>query len=138
MQASHAPEQVVLQQTPSTQLPLAHWLVPVHAPPLASFAAHELPLQYALEAQSASAAHVDGQEALLPLHIYGAHEGLPEDPAATLVHVPTDPDTLQASHEPEHAVLQQYPSMQLPLAHVLLPAQAVPLAVFATHDEPLQ
>jgi hypothetical protein len=45
LQASHAPEQTVLQQTPSTQLPLEHWLLPVHADPSASFATQAVPLQ---------------------------------------------------------------------------------------------
>jgi hypothetical protein len=35
------PPQAVLQHTPSTQLPLAHWLAPVHAVPLLSFGTHE-------------------------------------------------------------------------------------------------
>ena len=35
-QASHCPSQAVLQQSPSTQLPLAHWLFDVQRPgPLA-------------------------------------------------------------------------------------------------------
>jgi hypothetical protein len=45
LQASHAPEQAELQQTPSTQLPLEHWLAPVHAAALASFATQLVPLQ---------------------------------------------------------------------------------------------
>jgi hypothetical protein len=32
LQASQAPLQAVLQQTPSTQLPLAHWLAEVQEP----------------------------------------------------------------------------------------------------------
>jgi hypothetical protein len=40
LHASHAPLQAVLQQTPSTQLPLPHWLAAVHVPPLSSFSTH--------------------------------------------------------------------------------------------------
>lgn len=31
--ASHCPPQAVLQQNPSTQLPVAHWLLAVHIDP---------------------------------------------------------------------------------------------------------
>ncbi len=44
-QAWQVPPHAVLQQTPSTQLPLEHWLLPVHAEPWASFATHALPEQ---------------------------------------------------------------------------------------------
>jgi hypothetical protein len=44
-QAWHWPPQAVLQQTPSTQLPLPHWLAAVHAPPLASLGTHAPALQ---------------------------------------------------------------------------------------------
>jgi hypothetical protein len=67
--------------------------------------------------QLASLEQVDGHDALLPLHTYGEHDGLPELPAAMLVQVPTEPATLHASHAPPQAVLQQNPSMQLPLLH---------------------
>ncbi len=44
--ASHDPPHAVLQQNPSTQFPVAHWLLAVHAVPCVSFAAHWLePLQ---------------------------------------------------------------------------------------------
>ena len=43
--ASHAPAHAVLQQYPSTQLPLAHWFDAMHAAACASFATHALPLQ---------------------------------------------------------------------------------------------
>ncbi len=45
LQASQLPLHAVLQQTPSTQLPLVHWLLPVHAVPFASFATQAVPLQ---------------------------------------------------------------------------------------------
>jgi hypothetical protein len=60
--------------------------------------------------QSASTEQDDGHDVLLPLHTYGAHEGLPEDPANASMHVPTEPETLQAWHAAPQAVLQQTPS----------------------------
>jgi hypothetical protein len=41
--AVHAPWQAVLQQTPSTQNPLEHWLLAEHASPLANVTAKHLP-----------------------------------------------------------------------------------------------
>jgi hypothetical protein len=38
--ASQAPVQAELQHTPSTQLPLRHWLLAVHARPLDGFGTH--------------------------------------------------------------------------------------------------
>jgi hypothetical protein len=84
----HAPAQGVSQQTPSTQLPNAHWLgiAGLHAAPLAFFA-RQLPpgpLQYVPPAQSRSvlqvleqapAAHTNGAQACVadvqvpPLHV---------------------------------------------------------------------
>ena len=46
LQASQAPPHAVLQHTPSTQLPLPHWLAALHTAPLFSFGTHApLPLQ---------------------------------------------------------------------------------------------
>ena len=44
-QAWHWPEHAVLQQTPSTQLALVHWLAPVQAEPFASFGTQAPALQ---------------------------------------------------------------------------------------------
>jgi hypothetical protein len=44
-QAWHWPLQLVLQQTPSTQLPLPHWLAAVQAPPLPFFGTQAPALQ---------------------------------------------------------------------------------------------
>ena len=54
-------------------------------------------------------------------------------PAATGLHVPTLPATLQASQEPPHAVLQQTPSTQLPLPHWLAAEHVAPLVFFGAH-----
>jgi hypothetical protein len=48
------------------------------------------------------------------------------------------PGTLQASHAPPQAVLQQTPSTQLPLPHSLAAVQLVPLVSLATQTPPLQ
>jgi hypothetical protein len=45
LQASQAPAQAVLQQTPSTQLPEPHWLAAVHVALLAFLATQVVPLQ---------------------------------------------------------------------------------------------
>jgi hypothetical protein len=45
LQASQAPPQAVLQQTPSTQLPEPHWLAAVHVTPLGFLATQVVPLQ---------------------------------------------------------------------------------------------
>ena len=52
-----APLQAVLQHTPSTQLPLAHWYASVHAVPLLSFGTHEPAGQWLPEVQSLSSVH---------------------------------------------------------------------------------
>ena len=44
-QAWHCPPQLVLQHTPSMQLPLPHWLAAVQAPPFDSFGTHAPALQ---------------------------------------------------------------------------------------------
>jgi hypothetical protein len=45
LQASQEPPQAVLQHTPSTQLPLPHWLAPVQVTPLVFFETHAPALQ---------------------------------------------------------------------------------------------
>jgi hypothetical protein len=45
LHASQEPPQAVLQQTPSTQLPLPHWLAVEHAVPLPSLGTQAPPLQ---------------------------------------------------------------------------------------------
>ena len=62
------------QQTPSTQLPVAHWLPPVHATPLGfsvQLLVVPLPWQVLGARQSASEAQGELLQALLP-HTYGA------------------------------------------------------------------
>jgi hypothetical protein len=44
-QAWHWPPQAVLQQTPSTQLPLPHWFAAVQAPPFPILGVHAPALQ---------------------------------------------------------------------------------------------
>jgi hypothetical protein len=77
--ASHGPWQARSQQSPSAQIPLAHWFWLVHALPLACVAAHVPMLQKApCIAQSASVAqavehtplvHADGEQSTsMPRH----------------------------------------------------------------------
>jgi hypothetical protein len=58
LQALHVPMQAVLQQTPSTQLPLEHCAAAAHVAPLASVETHEPPEQKKPERQSLLPAHV--------------------------------------------------------------------------------
>jgi hypothetical protein len=63
-QLSHWVPQLVLQQTPPTQLPLVHAALPPQVAPL--FAAmHDPPTQKKPEAQSAGVPHVVGQPVVL-------------------------------------------------------------------------
>lgn len=90
LHASHWPEQAVSQQTPSMQLPDAHWVPATHAAPLPSFAMHSPPPQNVPDAQSVSAPQVVAQ--IVPAHLYGAqvvvasagHLPLPSQAAAAV------------------------------------------------------
>ena len=77
-------------------------------------------------AQSAEEVHDVGQDADAPLQTKLEPQRVP---AGKTVQVPTDPDTLQASQAPPHAVSQHTPSTQLPLAQLLPALQAVPFAL---------
>jgi hypothetical protein len=137
---SQAPPQLVLQQKPSTQLPLVHWTLLVQAFPLASVPVQLLDEQKLPPAHWAPLVQLVWQAAE-PLQTYGAHEGLPVLPAASTVQVPlieAPRATEQTSQAPPHAVLQQKPSTQLPLEHWLAAEHATPWAFLAVQVEPLQ
>jgi hypothetical protein len=104
LQAWQVPAHVELQQTPSMQLPLKHWLLSVHAEPLLS---RQVPAP---------------SQALPPVQALAGK--LSCWPAGTLTQVPTLPMTLHARHVPVHALLQHTPSTQLPLRHWLALEQA--------------
>jgi ribonuclease E len=57
-QAVQAPVQAVLQQNPSTQAPVAHWLAAVQVPPVAFFGVQVVPEQKSPAMQSVSAPQV--------------------------------------------------------------------------------
>jgi hypothetical protein len=59
------------------------------------------------------------------------HAGTPEVPDGTGVHVPAEPGWLQASQEPEQALLQQTPSTQKSDWHWLAPLQGCPGGLFS-------
>ena len=65
-QAWHCPPQAALQHTPSTHCPLAHWLAPAHAPPLARRGWQTPAAQKFPGPQS-------GLEVQLPRHACGPH-----------------------------------------------------------------
>jgi hypothetical protein len=100
LHAWHAVVHVLLQQTPSTQLPLRHWPSLEQVCPLVS--THALAPLPPLQALGATHALV-GKLSVCP-------EG-------RLVQVPTLPVTLHAWQMPLQALSQQTPSTQLPLAH---------------------
>jgi hypothetical protein len=119
-QASHWPVHALLQQTPSTQNPLAHAPLVPHAWPATSVPWHCPPLQNAPLEHSLVVVHVVGQLADVPEQTYGEHVGEPADPCAAVVQVPSAgaPSAFeQTSHDPEQDVLQHTPSTQLPVVH---------------------
>ena len=65
LHASHWPVHAALQQYPSAQMPLVHWLGPLQGPPFAFRGTHACPLQKLVPAQSASLAH-DLRQSLTP------------------------------------------------------------------------
>jgi hypothetical protein len=77
------------QHTPSMQKPLVHWFAPVHAWPLALLGTHDVPEQYALEAQSPSVVQVVLQ-AVAP-HAYRPQELVPP---ATQLPLPSQVEAL--------------------------------------------
>jgi hypothetical protein len=115
--AWHVPLQTALQQKPSTQLPLWHWLARVQAVP---FAASHAPA---------------------PLHSV-AHSLSGSVFTVTLPQVPFDPPVFAAEHAwhvPLQTALQQKPSTQLPLWHWFCAVHADPCASLGTHwPAPLQ
>jgi hypothetical protein len=106
LHAWQVPAQAELQQTPSTQLPLAHWLSCEQLWPLARRQAPE------------------------PLQVFGAVQGVVATrsgwPEGRKVQVPALPVMLHDMHVPLQLVLQQTPSTQLPERHWLLSVQAWP------------
>jgi hypothetical protein len=74
-----------------------------------------LALQYSPAAQPASFAQLVGHAAFTPSQTSGKQVGVPAEPAATGVHVPSTlapSDFAHTSHAPLHPALQQKPSAQ--------------------------
>jgi len=109
-----------------------------HVAPLVFFGTHEPALQKLPLTHWLSVVQVMGQLADEPLHMYGAHAGVPVLPAGEFVHVPSLPAALQESQAPEQALLQHTPSTQLPLVHWLLAEHTAPLDILGTHAPALQ
>jgi hypothetical protein len=110
---SQEPPQAALQQTPSAQKPLPHWLAAVHACP--AFSLH-IPV---------------GSQLFVPLQL-SASSAL-----FTATHVPPPP--VQAWQAPQEAMPQQWPSTQFPLVHSAAPEHVCPFALLhfpvASHDD---
>jgi hypothetical protein len=128
LHAWHGWSQAVSQHTPSTQCPELHSPELVQAPPCARSAwqVESLVRQYALRAQFASVAQAEPHAALEPVHTFGAQLGMPGEPAASSVQVPScvaPAICAHTSHGPPHVVSQQKPSTQPPaLAQTRQPA----------------
>lgn len=129
-QASQAPAQAVLQHTPSTQLPLRHWLAPPQDCP-SSLRGRQLPPSHQWpDAQAASLPQLTGQLRLAPEHTYGLQEGLPGFPLASCSQSPA---ALQASHPRGQLELQHAPATQAPEAHCESSEQLWPFARSGVH-----
>jgi hypothetical protein len=114
LHAWHALVQGEPQQTPSTQLPLAHWPFDAQTAPCGCPQA-PAPLQ------------VDGD-----VHVPGS-----TIPAGTFEQVPSEPATLHAWHVPAQDELQHTPSTQLPLVHWPPDVHTAPLDRRQTPDTQL-
>jgi len=68
---------------------------------------------------------------VLPLQKVSPHSAAGSVLTATVVHVPSAPDTLHASHVPLHAPSQHVPSTQKPDVHALAAPQLAAFAFFA-------
>jgi hypothetical protein len=85
-----------------------------------------------------SAVQLVGQLVVEPLHTYAPQLGVPCVPDASVVQVPTDPETLQASQAPPHALLQQTPSTHWFERQSEASEQVWPLPFLPTHTPPVQ
>jgi hypothetical protein len=110
LQALHVSVHALAQQTPSTQNPLPHSVPVVQGTPLGLRPVWHVPLasQYALAPEQRVEALVS------------------EAPAGRFTQLPSWPATLQPWQVPMHALLQQYPSTQLPLPQSVVAAQVWP------------
>lgn len=159
LHASHPPAHAVLQQTPSEQLPVAHWLpaeqavptactpvqVPptqlpdahsagrVHAFPEPSFTRHWAWPQYAVAAHSPSLAQEVPQPVDGDWHRDGPHSASGSVPACTGLQVPFEGARSHLRQLPVQSVLQQTPSTQKPEAQSVSALQAAPGAPPMTH-----
>ncbi len=91
--------------------------------------------------QFASVEQVAGHEVDEPLQTSGEQEGLPALPLVSVAHVPftlAPLAALQASHAPEHALLQHTLSEHAFVRHWLFVVHACPWAERAVQVVPLQ
>jgi hypothetical protein len=132
LHASHVPPQARLQHTPSTQYPEAHSEPWAQASPLPLGPAQVPPEQAVPDLHSAPEAHVASQLPR-PVQTLPPHSLTGSVPEANGVHVPSAPETLQASHGPVQETPQQTPSVQYPEAHWPARTHAVPEASSGWH-----
>jgi hypothetical protein len=126
LQPSHSPAHAVSQQKPSiqnplwqTRQPLARQSAPAAALQVAACALRGW--QVALAAQKLPPVHcvspvqLDGQDALVPVQVYGEHDGEPVDPSGAFEQVPFAVAPNACEHTSQallHEPSQQKPSTQ--------------------------
>jgi hypothetical protein len=137
LHARQVPVQALVQQTPSTQVPLRHSLEAAQVRPASFFGRQRPDSQRFPALQSTSAAQV-ALHAPRPSQVLRPHSPAESVPAAVGVHPPTSPGTLQATQAPSQALLQQTPSTQKPLAQSVFTAQVRPLPFGPAHAPPEQ
>jgi hypothetical protein len=137
LQTSHAPAHAVSQQNPSVQNPVVQTRHPVSLQSAPAASLHTAPwslrgLQVLSAAQYEAGPHwrslvqVDAQAVDAPSHAYALHEGDPGEPAGAGEQVPSAAAPRaceQTSHGAEHALAQQTPSTQAPLAQTGQPLE---------------
>jgi len=130
----------VVKLKAAAQLPLWHWLLPVHATSSAFLAVHVVPLHQAVDLQFVSDAQ-EVRHAVLPPHHVRLHSLPGSVPEAMTVQVPlalAPVAALQDWQVEVQAALQQKPSTQKPERHWLTAVQEEPCAFFAVQVPPVQ
>jgi hypothetical protein len=139
-QRRQLPAQALLQQTPSTHWPEAHWQPSLHPTPLARLAEHAVPTQAKPDLHCVDEQPPEQlvEHAPEPLHMRLPQPPSGSVPAGRLVQVPRLLARLQARHGPVQLLLQQKPSTQLPDWHSQPAPQVTPRAFLAVHRPPEQ
>lgn len=137
----HPPAQGLLQHTPSTQKPVAHWQLELQEAPFGWSATQVVPEHQAFASQVAGQPP-DGAQVVLqapaPLHVFRPHAFSGSVFTGRFVQVPKFGVRLHATQPPRQALLQQNPSTQLPDVHSIDEPQVLPCAFFGAQVVTLQ